>query len=110
MNTAPSLAWDHNNPAPILQVQGCWTLEQRKPELNDVWRAGGRLPERITVQVAVAAWDSSLLAVLRRLQRLADEQDVVPACGGYLHRAFCNRLSSHVLEIEIAFGYIIPIF
>lgn len=77
MNTAPSLAWDHNNPAPILQVQGCWTLEQRKPELNDVWRAGGRLPKRITVQVAVAAWDSSLLAVLRRLQRLADEQDVV---------------------------------
>ncbi|HKM27633.1 MAG TPA: ABC transporter permease [Thiopseudomonas sp.] len=77
MNTAPSLKWDHSSPAPVLQVLGCWTLDQRKPELNDVWRAGGRLPERITVQVAVAAWDSSLLALLRRLQRLANEQDVV---------------------------------
>ena len=71
MNKTPSLEWDHSAEAPVLQVSGCWTLEQRKPELTEVWRQGGRLPEQLTVQVAVEAWDSSLLALLRRLQRLA---------------------------------------
>lgn len=76
MSKAPSLEWDHSTAAPVLHVSGSWTLALRKPELNDVWRQGGRLPEQLTVQVAVEAWDSSLLAVLRRLQRLADEQEV----------------------------------
>ncbi len=76
MNKAPSLDWDHSSASAVLHVNGSWTLEQRKPELNDVWRQGGRLPEQLTVQVAVDTWDSSLLALLRRMQRLATEQQV----------------------------------
>lgn len=76
MNKAPSLAWDHSGTASVLQVTGNWTLEQRKPELSEIWRQAGRLPEQLAVQVAVDAWDSSLLALLRRLQRLAAEQSV----------------------------------
>ena len=76
MNKLASLDWDHSGEAPKLLVAGSWTLEQRKPELHDVWRKGGRLPEQVAVQVAVDAWDSSLLALLRRLQRLANEQKV----------------------------------
>ncbi len=76
MNKLASLDWDHGGETPKLLVAGNWTLDQRKPELNEVWRKGGRLPEQITVQVTVDAWDSSLLALLRRLQRLASEQKV----------------------------------
>ncbi|HZJ91713.1 MAG TPA: ABC transporter permease [Thiopseudomonas sp.] len=76
MNKVPSLDWDHSSASAVLHVNGSWTLEQRKPELNDVWRQGGRLPEQLIVRVAVDAWDSSLLALLRRMQRLATEQQV----------------------------------
>ena len=76
MSKAPSLDWDRSREALVLQVAGSWTLEQRKPELSDVWRQGGRLPEQLSVQVAVDAWDSSLLALLRRMQRLASEQQI----------------------------------
>ncbi|QEY59561.1 ABC transporter permease [Pseudomonas sp. C27(2019)] len=76
MNKAPSLEWDHSGAASVLLVTGNWTLEQRKPELNEVWRQGGRLPEQLAVRVVVDTWDSSLLALLRRLQRLATEQRV----------------------------------
>lgn len=72
-----ALDWDHSSAIPVLQVSGNWTLEQQKPELNTVWRQGGRLPEQLAVQIAVDAWDSSLLALLRRLQRLAAEQSIV---------------------------------
>lgn len=75
-HTPAALEWNRSNETPTLQVTGSWTLEQRKPELTDVWRKAGRLPEQIAVQVTVDAWDSSLLALLRRLQRLADEQQV----------------------------------
>ncbi len=71
-----ALDWDHSSALPVLQVSGSWTLEQHKPELTAVWRQGGRLPEQLAVHVAVDAWDSSLLALLRRLQRLAAEQSV----------------------------------
>ncbi len=82
MNKTPLLEWDHSGEAPVLQVKGSWTLDQGKPELQDVWRQGGRLPEQLDVQVAVEAWDSSLLALLRRLQRLAAEQHVVLTLQG----------------------------
>ena len=82
MNTAPSLEWIHSGEAPVLQVAGSWTLEQRKPELTEVWRQGGRLPEQLAVQVMVDDWDSSLLALLRRLQRLAAEQHVALTLQG----------------------------
>ena len=72
-----ALDWNHSSEVPVLQVSGSWTLEQKKPELNTVWRQGGRLPDQLAVQIAVDAWDSSLLALLRRLQRLATEQSVV---------------------------------
>ena len=65
-----SLEWDHRGDTPVLQVVGRWTLDQPKPELSEVWRQGGRLPESLVVEVKVSAWDSSLLALLRRLQRL----------------------------------------
>ena len=59
-----------------LCVGGQWTLRARKPDLLAVLdafsAAGGELP----VRVAVSAWDSSLLALLRRLQRLADERQL----------------------------------
>lgn len=77
MNKAPLLDWDRSAATPVLKVTGSWTLDERKPELNEVWRQGGRLPEQLTVEVGVAAWDSSLLALLRRLQRLAAEQQIV---------------------------------
>lgn len=79
MTQAPqsaALEWDHSQDAPVLQVTGSWTLQQAKPELSAVWRQGGRLPEQVAVQVNVQAWDSSLLALLRRLQRLATEQSI----------------------------------
>ncbi|MDY7220063.1 ABC transporter permease [Denitrificimonas sp. JX-1] len=76
MSKLAVLDWDHSGEQPVLQVSGHWTLEQRKPELVDVWRRGGRLPEQVGVQIAVEAWDSSLLALLRRLQRLAGEHKV----------------------------------
>ena len=40
-----SLEWDHGGETPVLQVVGRWTLDQPKPELSEVWRQGGRLPE-----------------------------------------------------------------
>lgn len=76
MNKTAVLKWDQSSEIAQLQVTGCWTLEQRKPDLHDVWRQAGRLPEHLVVKVDVAAWDSSLLALLRRLQRLAAEQQV----------------------------------
>jgi phospholipid/cholesterol/gamma-HCH transport system permease protein len=82
MSKTPSLAWDHSTEAPVLQVTGSWTLEQGKPELMAVWRQGGRLPEQLAVHVAVDAWDSSLLALLRRLQRLAQEQQMTLSLQG----------------------------
>lgn len=76
MKKTAQLDWDRSATQPVLQVTGRWTLDERKPELNEVWRQGGRLPEHLTVQVDVAAWDTSLLALLRRLQRLANEQQI----------------------------------
>lgn len=76
MDKTPRLDWQHNQGLTVLKVTGDWTLEQRKPELHEVWRQAGRLPEQVTVEVAVNAWDTSLLALLRRLQRLATQQQV----------------------------------
>ncbi len=76
MNKTAVLKWDQSSEIAQLQVTGCWTLEQRKPDLHDVWRQAGRLPQQVAVKVDVEAWDSSLLALLRRLQRLAQEQQV----------------------------------
>lgn len=76
MINPPSLKWDQGTGITVLQVTGDWTLQQRKPELEEVWREAGRLPEQLSVDVDVNTWDSSLLALLRRLQRLAKQQGI----------------------------------
>lgn len=59
-----------------LRVDGAWLLQAAKPDLEAIWYSQRQLPAQVQVDVAVAAWDSSLLALLRRLQRLAVAQDV----------------------------------
>jgi phospholipid/cholesterol/gamma-HCH transport system permease protein len=59
-----------------LRVDGTWTLQVGKPDLEAIWSAQRPLPDQVVVEVAVSAWDSSLLALLRRLQRLAVARQV----------------------------------
>lgn len=71
------LAWaGERDGAALLRLSGHWILAADKPELLAVWRSRAERPTRLRLQVeALQAWDSSLLALLRRLQRLAaDEQ------------------------------------
>ncbi|WP_455230130.1 MlaE family ABC transporter permease [Geopseudomonas aromaticivorans] len=64
-----------------LRLSGSWTLAADKPDLPAVWRSLTDKPAQLVLQVeALDAWDSSLLALLRRLQRLADEQGVALVC------------------------------
>lgn len=72
------LAWaGETDGAALLRLSGHWTLEAAKPDLLAVWHSQAVRPARLRLQVAgLAAWDSSLLALLRRLQRLAAEQGV----------------------------------
>lgn len=59
----------------VLRLSGSWTLAADKPDLLAVWRSLADKPARLQLQVeALDAWDSSLLALLRRLQRLADDE------------------------------------
>ena len=59
-----------------LCVSGQWTLHVRKPDLQAVLDAYAAVGHELPVRVAVSAWDSSLLALLRRLQRLATERQL----------------------------------
>jgi phospholipid/cholesterol/gamma-HCH transport system permease protein len=59
-----------------LSVLGAWLLGVAKPDLESVWRSQGERPAQLQVEVAVSAWDSSLLALLRRLQRLAAAEEI----------------------------------
>ena len=71
------LAWaGMQDDSAVLRLSGSWTLAADKPDLLTVWRSLADKPAQLLLQVeALDAWDSSLLAVLRRLQRLAaDEQ------------------------------------
>src|SRR3990167_2820018 len=71
------LHWSVSDGQPArLRVDGAWLLQVAKPDLEAIWYSQRHLPAQVQVQVAVAAWDSSLLALLRRLQRLAMAQDV----------------------------------
>lgn len=67
------LAWaGEQDGAALLRLSGHWTLAADKPDLDTLWRSRADKPARLQLQVTdLAAWDSSLLAVLRRLQRLA---------------------------------------
>lgn len=68
------LEWDSSEPA-RLNLRGAWTLHQAKPNLTKVWKAKPKSAKHITVQVEVEQWDSSLLAMLRRIRRLAEQQN-----------------------------------
>jgi phospholipid/cholesterol/gamma-HCH transport system permease protein len=71
------LHWSAADDQPArLCVDGAWLLQAPKPDLEAIWYSQRQLPEQVQVEVAVEAWDSSLLALLRRLQRLAVAQDV----------------------------------
>lgn len=59
-----------------LSISGQWTLHVRKPDLLAVLDAYAAVGHELPVRVAVGAWDSSLLALLRRLQRLAEERQL----------------------------------
>lgn len=70
------LAWaGEQGGAAVLRLSGHWTLAADKPDLLAVWRGLADKPERLCLQVTgLEAWDSSLLALLRRLQRLAEAE------------------------------------
>ncbi len=70
------LAWTGTQDgAAVLRLSGSWTLAAVKPDLQAVWHSLADKPTSLLLRVeALQAWDSSLLAVLRRLQRLADEE------------------------------------
>ncbi|MEO4045555.1 ABC transporter permease [Pseudomonas sp. CAU 1711] len=74
---AAELRWQQDSQGRThLCVSGHWTLAMRKPDLQTVLDAcvdeAGELP----VRVSVASWDSSLLALLRRLLRQAEERQL----------------------------------
>jgi phospholipid/cholesterol/gamma-HCH transport system permease protein len=72
-----SLQWSGQGAQQLrLNVGGAWLLNVGKPDLDAVWRSQRDLPEQLPVDVTVTAWDSSLLALLRRLQRLASAAGV----------------------------------
>ncbi|MCQ4346285.1 ABC transporter permease [Pseudomonas stutzeri] len=81
------LAWaGEQDGAALLRLSGHWTLAAGKPDLDTVWRSLADKPPRLRLQVdGLQDWDSSLLALLRRLQRLAEaerrtlEHDELPA-------------------------------
>ena len=61
----------------VLRLSGSWTLAAHKPDLLVVWRSLAEAPTRLRLEVTeLEAWDSSLLALLRRLQRLAAERQL----------------------------------
>ena len=74
--TTAGLNWPQDGQFSCLHVTGHWTLHQRKPDLLEVWRKGGRLPEQLCVKVQVESWDSSLLALLRRIGHMADDAGI----------------------------------
>lgn len=77
MSEPAALQWQSlAGPEAGLLVSGAWTLQQAKPELETLWRSRPAALQVLRVQVAVSAWDSSLLALLRRLQRLASGDGV----------------------------------
>ncbi|MEX6501477.1 MlaE family ABC transporter permease [Pseudomonas zhanjiangensis] len=74
---AAGLQWaPEDGQAARLQIEGAWLLEVAKPDLEAVWHGRRQRGRQVAVEVAVSAWDSSLLALLRRLQRLAKAQQV----------------------------------
>lgn len=56
----------------LLCLSGAWTLQQAKPDLPALWQSRPRGQTELQLAVQPSAWDSSLLAALRRLQRLAE--------------------------------------
>lgn len=78
------LAWaGEQDGVALLRLSGHWTLAADKPDLEALWRSRADKPARLQLQVAdLAAWDSSLLALLRRLQRLAAAEQRVLECQG----------------------------
>lgn len=74
---AAELRWQQDTQGrTYLCVSGHWTLATRKPDLQAVFEAFAGHSAELPVRVTVAAWDSSLLALLRRLQRLATERQL----------------------------------
>lgn len=60
-----------------LQLRGDWTLAAAKPDLPTFWHSLSGKPARLCLQLeGLGQWDSSLLAALRRLQRLAEAEGV----------------------------------
>lgn len=69
------LDWLSEAGEPRLRVSGDWTLGARRPELETVWRSLAQRPGRLVVEAGdVQRWDSSLLALLRRVRRLAGDE------------------------------------
>ena len=70
------LEWQTQSATPVLWVAGSWTLHQAKPDLEKIWRNRPAAASCVELKVEAAQWDSSLLALIRRLQRLASQQSV----------------------------------
>lgn len=78
------LAWGgEQDGVALLRLSGHWTLAADRPDLEALWRSRAGKPARLLLQVEnLAAWDSSLLALLRRLQRLAAAEQRTLECQG----------------------------
>lgn len=105
------LEWDGTESA-RLNLRGAWTLHQAKPNLAKVWKAKPKSAKHVTVQVEVEQWDSSLLAMLRRIRRLAEQQnasvefaDLPPAVSRLLVMADTPSVQAKAQEPQ-AFGRI----
>ncbi len=93
-----TLAWE---PAAegvgVLRLRGCWTLDAERPDLQTVWRESARGLARVRLDAGqVEAWDSSLLAAIRCLERLAEAAEVT------LERHALPAGSERLLEMAAA--------
>ncbi len=70
------LDWHHLEGEPGLLVSGSWTLQQKKPDIERKWLELDPDVRSLCLQVRVDEWDSSLLALIRRVRRLAEASSV----------------------------------
>lgn len=79
---AALLDWQAQGQRQCLLVSGSWTLRQKKPDLERKWRELAANQQAVCMQITVSDWDSSLLALIRRVQRLAQQSSITLEIDG----------------------------
>lgn len=69
------LVWKQEGAYPCLVATGAWTLHQRKPDLDALWAQGDFSSGELGLSIEVNEWDSSLLVLIRQIQRHAKQQN-----------------------------------